>query len=60
MSSHLACLVECGYVGSRREGRYVYYSVTDPRITGILSDARAMVADNAAALASCTRIPAAR
>lgn len=57
VSSHLACLVDCGYVGARREGRYVYYSVTDPRIVEILWDARAMVADNAAALASCTRIP---
>lgn len=57
VSTHLACLVDCGYVGVRREGRFSYYSVVDPRIVDILVDARAMVADNAAALAACTRIP---
>lgn len=56
VSSHLACLVDCGYIGVRREGRFVYYSVNDPRIAEIVADARAMVAENAAALATCTRI----
>lgn len=58
VSTHLACLSDCGYIAVRREGRYVYYSVADPRIVEIVADARAMVADNAATLASCTRIPA--
>lgn len=56
VSSHLACLVDCGYVAARREGRYVYYSVIDPRIADIVADARAMVAEHAAELASCTRL----
>lgn len=57
VSSHLACLADCGYVGSRREGRFTYYRVTDPRVADLVVLARSLAADNAAALAACTRIP---
>lgn len=30
VSSHLACLSDCGYVQLRRQGRFAYYRVTDP------------------------------
>jgi len=56
VSNHLACLRWCGYVDSRRQGKYVYYRVTDPRVEQILSLARQVIADNAAAILSCTRI----
>ena len=56
VSNHLACLRWCGYVDSRREGKFVYYRVSDPRVQQILSLARAVIADNAAAILSCTRI----
>lgn len=58
VSAHLACLVDCGYVSARRAGRYVYYCVDDPRVTELVVLARALAADNAAALAACTRIGA--
>src|SRR5579859_7501422 len=32
VSNALVCLKWCGYVQARREGRYVWYAVTDPRI----------------------------
>jgi ArsR family transcriptional regulator len=32
VSQHLAAMREAGVVGSRREGRYVYYRIDDPRI----------------------------
>ncbi len=56
ISNHLACLRWCGYVDSRREGKYVYYRVSDPRIRQLLKLARSVIADNAAAILSCTRI----
>jgi len=56
VSSHLACLADCGYVTMRREGRYAYYRVTDPRVAELVLLARSLAADNAAALAACTRI----
>lgn len=56
VSNHLACLRWCGYVDSRREGKYIYYRVSDPRVRQILALARGVIADNAAAILSCTRI----
>ncbi len=53
VSTHLGCLRWCGYVSSRKEGRNVYYQVTDNRVLEILRLARAMIADNAQAILSC-------
>ena len=56
VSSHLACLADCGFVGVRREGRYSYYRVVDPRVAELVLLTRSLAADNAAALAACVRI----
>lgn len=56
ISNHLACLRWCGYVNSRREGKFIYYRVSDPRVRQILALARGVIADNAAAIVSCTRM----
>jgi DNA-binding transcriptional ArsR family regulator len=56
VSNHLACLRWCGYVESRRDGKFIFYRVADPRVQQILQVARAVIADNAAAILSCTRI----
>jgi DNA-binding transcriptional ArsR family regulator len=56
ISNHLACLRWCGYVDSRREGKYVYYRVSDPRVRQLLVLARGVIADNAEAILSCTRM----
>ena len=36
VSNHLACLRWCGYVDSRRDGKFVYYRVADPRIRDLV------------------------
>ena len=56
VSNHLACLRWCGYVDSRRDGKFVYYRVADPRVRQLLDLARSIIADNAAAIHSCTRM----
>ncbi|MCP3818836.1 metalloregulator ArsR/SmtB family transcription factor [Streptomyces sp. A3M-1-3] len=53
VSVQLSCLVGCGYVSARRDGRKLRYSIGDPRIADLLVLARALAADNAAALARC-------
>ena len=58
LSRHLACLSDCGYVQLRRQGRFAYYRVTDPRVAELVLLARSLAADNAAALAACMRITA--
>jgi DNA-binding transcriptional ArsR family regulator len=40
VSSHLACLAGCGYVESRRQGRFTYYKVADPRVADLVMLAR--------------------
>lgn len=59
VSAHLACLADCGYVAVRRESRFAYYRVTDPRVADLVRLGRAVSADNATALAACLRIDAA-
>jgi DNA-binding transcriptional ArsR family regulator len=57
VSVHLSCLVDCGYVAARRDGKKLRYSVGDPRVADLVLLARALAADNAAALDCCHRIP---
>lgn len=56
VSNHLACLRWCGYVDSRRDGKFVYYRVADPRVRDLVALARSVIADHAEAILSCTRI----
>nr|WP_231104978.1 metalloregulator ArsR/SmtB family transcription factor [Haloechinothrix halophila] len=56
VSTHLACLADCGYVRVRRAGRFAYYQVTDPRVAELVMLARSLAADNVDALANCLRI----
>lgn len=57
VSVHLSCLVDCGYVTARRDGKKLRYSVGDPRVADLIVLARSLAADNATALTCCTRIP---
>lgn len=56
VSTHLACLRWCGYVTTRREGRQVFYRVTDPRVRTLLRTARELVGEHAERIRSCTII----
>lgn len=56
VSAHLACLVSCGLLTSRRDGRFVRYSLADPRVATLVSLGRAVVADHASGIAACTKV----
>jgi DNA-binding transcriptional ArsR family regulator len=56
VSTHLACLADCGFVEVRRDGRFTRYKVTDPRVAELVLLGRAVSADNVAALSECMRI----
>jgi ArsR family transcriptional regulator, cadmium/lead-responsive transcriptional repressor len=58
VSTHLACLADCGFVQVRREGRYAYYRVSDQRVAELVMSAHLLATDNARALAGCLRIDA--
>lgn len=53
VSAHLACLRTCGFVSSRRDGKYVYYDVTDDRVRDLLRIAQTIVKENAGRILSC-------
>lgn len=56
VSAHLACLVSCGFVSLRRAGRFSYYRVEDERVRDLVRLGAAIAADNAAAVAACTKV----
>lgn len=56
VSSHLACLADCGYVRARRVGRHAFYRVTDARVAQLVLVARSLTGTNAVGLAACMRI----
>lgn len=56
ISSHLACLRWCGFIGTRRNGKYVHYYISDGRVRDLLSVAQSMIADNAESILTCTRV----
>lgn len=56
VSTHLACLADCGYIQTRRDGRWCYYRVTDPRVADLVVLARSLAAANCTALHDCQRI----
>jgi DNA-binding transcriptional ArsR family regulator len=57
ISNHLACLKWCGYVTAQRDGRSIIYRIADERVREVLRLTQAIVAENAARIASCVRIP---
>lgn len=56
ISNQLACLKWCGYVSATKEGKFIYYQVTDERIKRMIELARQIVADNAEHINCCTRM----
>lgn len=55
VSNHLACLRDCGLVVFRKEGRYVYYQLSDPRVERFLRLADELLADVARGVYECIR-----
>ena len=53
VSMHLGCLRWCGYVRTRKEGRYVFYSLGDSRVMGILGLAKELLQGSEVHLMTC-------
>jgi DNA-binding transcriptional ArsR family regulator len=54
-SMHLACLAECGLVTWRREGKFVYYEITDKRVVKLLDQAEELLLQVAPLIEACPR-----
>lgn len=58
VSNHLACLKQCGFVNTRRDGKFVYYSIADEEVRHLLEISQSMIARNAEQIWACTRVSA--
>lgn len=43
VSNHLRCLLDCGLVASDRDGRFIRYRISSPRIPALLNDVDALL-----------------
>ncbi len=55
VSSHLACLRDCGLVVSRQAGRSVYYTLADERLEDLFQAAEGILARIVERLYRCTK-----
>jgi ArsR family transcriptional regulator len=53
VSTHLACLRDCGLVTWRPAGRQSYYALARPELLDLLADAEALLAATGHAVALC-------
>lgn len=60
VSAHLTCLVACGLVSVRRQGRFAYYRIIDDRVAQLVALGVGMTADHAESIAACLRVGPAR
>ena len=58
VSEHMACLVWCGFVEARSEGRRTLYRVSNRRVRTLVEKARQFLDQNEAQIATCRRIGA--
>lgn len=54
-STHLACLLDCGLVTRRQQGRQVYYALADQRMEQVLVAVEGMLSAIADDVYRCTR-----
>ena len=55
ISNHLSCLLDCGIVTNRRNGKNVFYDIKDKRIISFLSDTDKVLADLEKDIFECSR-----
>lgn len=53
-STHLACLLDCGLVQKKQEGRNVFYALSSSDIRKLIKLARSLVQQHAKELYECT------
>ena len=53
VSSHLACLLDCGLVKNRRSGRNVLYSLRDKKVARLLDEGEGLLSEVARGIYEC-------
>lgn len=55
VSNHLSCLVECGLIKNKRDGRNIYYSIRNEKVKEMLADADRVLKQVYEEIAACAR-----
>lgn len=53
ISNHLACLLDCGLVKNRRDGKNIFYGLSDKKVSKILEEGDTILSDVADRIYSC-------
>ena len=53
ISNHLSCLLDCGLVKNRREGRNIFYSIADRRVSKLLEESDIILSQIARGVYQC-------
>lgn len=55
ISNHLGCLLDCGLVKNRRDGKNIHYSLSNRKVLEILEDGDALLTEVAEGILRCVR-----
>ncbi len=53
VSNHLACLLDCGLVKNRREGKNIFYKLSNDKVTRLLKESDAIISEIAEGIYLC-------
>ena len=53
VSNHLSCLLDCGLVKNRRQGKNIFYSLGDKKVSKLLEESDAILYDIAHGIYAC-------
>jgi DNA-binding transcriptional ArsR family regulator len=53
VSNHLSCLLDCGLVQNRREGKNIFYSLRSKNVSKILEESDAILSERARGIYEC-------
>ena len=55
VSNHLSCLLECGLLKNRRDGKNIYYSIRNAKIEKLLENSDIVLSEVYCEIFECTR-----
>ncbi len=53
VSNHLSCLLDCGLVQNRRQGKNIFYSISSKEVAKLLEESDAILSDIARGIYEC-------
>lgn len=55
VSNHLSCLLECGLLKNRRDGKNIYYSIRNAKVEKLLENSDIVLSEVYSEIFECTR-----